>query len=237
VLILFDIDATLLKTGGAGMLALADAGRLLFGPAFSAEGVAFAGRLDPLIIGDLLVRNGIAPTPEHRGAMRRGYREALEARFAAESGSWALPGVHELLGALAGLADRDSGGDGARPTLGLLTGNFSETGTLKLKLAGIDPEGFRVCVWGDDSPHDPPEREHLPGVALERASAAWGRPARGAEVVVIGDTPHDISCARAHGCRVLAVATGQFSVADLGHADRTVEDLSETEEVVRWLMG
>ncbi len=234
---LFDIDATLIKTGGAGMLALADAGRLLFGPGFSVEGVAFAGRLDPLIIGDLLVRNGIEPTPEHRAAMRQGYREALEARFAAESGSWTLPGVHELLGALAGLADRGSGGDGARPTLGLLTGNFPETGTLKLKLAGIDPQRFDVCVWGDDSPHDPPAREHLPGVAMERASAAWGRPARGEEVVVIGDTPHDISCARAHGCRVLAVATGQFSAPDLAHADRTVEDLSETEEVLRWLMG
>lgn len=234
LLILFDIDATLLKTGGAGMLALADAGQRLYGAGFSVDGVPFAGRLDPLIVGDLLVRNGVQPTTEHRASMRRGYREALEARFSATNTAWALPGVGELLAALAGL-----GGEGgaSRPTLGLLTGNFPETGMMKLKRAGIDPEGFRVCVWGDDSPHEPPARDHLPGVALERASAAWGRPAQGAEAVVIGDTPHDISCARAHGCRVLAVATGQYSTADLAHADRAVEDLSDTEEVMRWLMG
>ncbi len=107
---------------------------------------------------------------------------------------------------------------------------------MKLQMAGVDPEGFAIRVWGDDSPHDPPARDHLPGVAIERVSEAWGRQARGEEVVVIGDTPHDISCARAHGCRVLAVATGKFSAAELSHADETVEDLGDIEAVMRWIM-
>ena len=236
MLILFDIDATLIKTGGVGMLAMTEAGRALFGAGFTAEGVPFAGRLDPLIIGDLLVRNGLEATAEHRAAMRRGYRDALRTRFEADNTSYTLPGVTALLDALGGM--NGSVARGSAPlTLGLLTGNFPETGSIKLQHAGIDPQGFAVRVWGDESPHDPPAREHLPGVALERVGAAWGRAASGAEVVVIGDTPDDIACARAHGCRVLAVATGQFSAGDLAHADRTVEDLSDTQGVLAWLMG
>lgn len=236
MLILFDIDATLIKTGGVGMLAMAAAGQALFSPEFTSEGVSFAGRLDPLIIGDLLARNGVEPTPEHRAAMRRGYRDALLARLEADNTSYTLPGVAELLGALAGISGSVARGS-APLTLGLLTGNFPETGSIKLQHAGIDPQGFAVRVWGDESPHDPPARDHLPGVALERVSASWGRAATGPEAVVIGDTPDDIACARAHGCRVLAVATGQFSAGDLAHADRTVEDLSDTEGVLAWLMA
>lgn len=236
MLILFDIDATLIKTGGVGMLALAEAGKALFGADFTAEGVAFAGRLDPLIIGDLLTRNGVEPTAEHRAAMRKGYRDALQAMFAADNTSYALPGVEALLGRLGGMNGTLARGT-APLTLGLLTGNFPETGSIKLQHAGIDPQGFSVRVWGDESPHDPPARDHLPGVALERVGASWGRAATGADVVVIGDTPDDIACARVHGCRVLAVATGQFSAGDLAHADRTVEDLSDTEGVLAWLMG
>jgi len=227
VLILFDIDATLITTGGIGIAAMIDAGRSIHGPAFHAERVEFAGRLDPLILADMLVANGIEPTTEAMLSMRRVYREALVRRLSPGGVARALPGVPELLRAL-GLC-------GDRLTLGLLTGNFAETGSLKLQAAGIDPEGFSVRVWGDESPHTPPAREHLPGVALERVRERWGRPARGEEVVVIGDTPHDIACARAHGCRVLAVATGKFSAADLVHADRVVPDLSDVEGVLRWL--
>ncbi|MBK7405580.1 MAG: haloacid dehalogenase-like hydrolase [Phycisphaerales bacterium] len=225
MLILFDIDATLITTGGAGVRSMLDAGRRLHGDTFHADGVDFAGRLDPLILRDLLRANGIDPTPETMAAMRRGYGEALTARFQSEPTSRALPGVMELLAALAGTG----------PTLGLLTGNFAETGSLKLRTAGIDPEGFSVRVWGDESPHDPPARDHLPGVAIERVSRAWGRAARGEEVVVIGDTPHDIACARAHGCRVLAVATGKFSIDELAHADRALPNLTDLAGVMQWL--
>ncbi|HZW10909.1 MAG TPA: HAD hydrolase-like protein [Phycisphaerales bacterium] len=229
MLILFDIDATLITTKGVGIAAMIDAGRRLHGPGFHAEGIEFAGRLDPLILRDMLCANGLACSTEAMIAMRHAYRDALVRRLAPGGVARSLPGVLELLASLGTLDDR--------VTLGLLTGNFSETGSLKLQAAGIDPQGFPVRVWGDESPHEPPAREHLPGIAIERVAQRWGRPCRGEEVVVIGDTPHDIACARAHGCRVLAVATGKFSAAELAHADRVVPDLSDVEGVQRWLTG
>ena len=228
MLVLFDIDATLLTTDRAGIRAMVEVGQRLHSPGFSAEGVEFAGRLDPLILADLLAANAIDPTPEAIAALRLGYGETLAARLAPGGVSRLLPGVAELVESLAAEAER--------VTLGLLTGNFSETGTLKLQAAGLDPQQFAICIWGDDSPHDPPARDHLPGVAIERVSSLWGRQARGEEVVIIGDTPHDIACARAHSCRVLAVATGQFSVDELAHADETLETLDNVEAVLQWLM-
>lgn len=229
MLILFDIDATLITTKGAGVRAMVDAGRQIHGPAFTSDGVEFAGRLDPLILQDLLAANGIEPTAGALARMREGYRHALAIRLAEGETSRPLPGVMAIIARLSTMADR--------VTTGLLTGNFAETGSMKLQAAGIDPEGFAIRVWGDDSPHDPPARDHLPGVAIERVGAAWGRPARGGEVVVIGDTPHDIACARAHGCRVLAVATGKFGRDALAHADKTVDDLSHVDAVMEWLLG
>ena len=228
MLVLFDIDATLLTTQGAGICAMVEVGQQLFSPGFSAEGVEFHGRLDPLILADMLAANNIDPTPEAIAAMREGYGRALAARLAPGGISQLLPGAAELVASLAAEPER--------VTLGLLTGNFPETGTTKLQAAGLDPQQFPIRVWGDDSPHDPPARDHLPGVALERVSTAWGRQARGEEVVIIGDTPHDIACARAHGCRVLAVATGKYSVAELSHADEAVEDLGDTGAMMDWLL-
>lgn len=229
MLILFDIDATLITTRGAGIRAMVDAGKQLHGLAFSAEGVDFAGRLDPLILADLLAANGVEPTTEALAAMRRGYAEALAVRLSDGESSHPLPGVVALVARVSAMADR--------LTTGLLTGNFAETGSMKLQAAGLDPEAFSIRVWGDDSPHDPPARDHLPGVAIERVSGVWGRRARGDEVVVIGDTPHDIACARAHGCRVLAVATGKFGREELAHADETLDDLGDVEAVMEWLLG
>lgn len=227
MLVLFDVDATLITTQGVGITSMVDAGREIHGPAFHARGVEFAGRLDPLILHDLLLANGVEPSAGALLALREGYRRAIAARLAAGAVARALPGVVELLAAL---AEPERG-----VTLGLLTGNFAETGSLKLQAAGLDPQQFAIRVWGDESPHHPPARDHLPCVAIERVSAHWGRPARGEEVTVVGDTPHDIACARANGCRVLAVATGKFSAAELRGADRVVDDLSDVDGVLEWL--
>lgn len=229
MLILFDVDATLITSGGIGIRAMGDAGRRLHGPGFSSEGVDFAGRLDPLIIADLLAANGVEVTPESFDAFRAAYRDALTARFDGGDLARTCPGVDGLLSALEERADR--------LTLGLLTGNFEETGTIKMQRAGLDPQRFSIRVWGDESPHRPPARDHLPCVAMERVRASWGRPARGEEVVVIGDTPHDIACARANGCRALGVATGVYSVEQLAGADRALADLSDVEGVLAWLMS
>lgn len=227
MLIFFDIDATMITTGGVGIPAMIDAGRELFGPGFRADGIPFAGRLDPLIISDMLILSGQEPSPANMRAMRETYRRHL-ARYLKPGVGRALPGVLPLLDALE-----------QRPetALGVLTGNFEETGSMKLRACGIDPSRFHIGVWGDDSPHHPPARDHLPAVGLSRYHSRFGRPADPRRTTVIGDTPHDIACARAHNCRSLGVATGQFSVDQLlgSGADLAVKDLSDTALVLDWL--
>lgn len=228
-LILFDIDATLLVTGGAGVAAMVRAGADLFGPGFHADGIDFAGRLDPILLDELMTRNGVDPTPSRRQAFRERYRDRLGAALAEGPGVRRLPGVHELLDRLASEPDLD---------LGLLTGNFESTGRMKLQACDIDPRRFGpATAWGDDSPHDPPCREHLPPVAMRRFEQARGESIGPSRVVIIGDTPHDVRCARVNGCRSVAVATGKFSEEELSGlgADAVLPDLSETEQVARIL--
>lgn len=230
MLILFDIDATLLTTGGAGITAMGRAGRALFGDHFDERAVEYAGRLDPLIINDLLAAHALEPTPEAMGRFRDSYHEHLGVLLGASGVSLPCPGVLELL-------DRLAQAEGV--TLGLLTGNFPETGALKLRAGGIDPERFSLAAWGSDSPDDPPAREHLPPVAMERYRVLHEREVRAEHVTIIGDTPHDVSCARAHGCRVLGVATGMFPVEALmaSGADRAVESLADTDDIAHWLLS
>jgi len=228
MLIFFDIDATMIVSGGAGIKAMVDAGAELYGPGFTAAGIPVAGRLDPLIMAEMLVLNGQDPTAAALARMREVYRGHLERRLNAGEGR-ALPGVLPLLDHLAGV----------EVALGVLTGNFEETGSMKLRACGIDPERFGIRVWGDDSPHVPPSRDHLPGVGLERYRERYRRAVDPRHVTVVGDTPHDVACARAHGCRALGVATGQFSCDQLmdAGADRAVSNLAQTDDVAAWLLA
>lgn len=231
VLILFDIDLTLLESGGAGISAIDAAARETFGDDCNAEGLDFGGQLDPLIMGAMLRRAGIEPTPDHIRAIADRYVEILTERLRPGEAR-TLPGVTALLDALEALPERD------RPALGLLTGNLEPTGSLKLRSAGLDPERFVVRVWGSDSPHDPPARDHLPPVGMDRYAALHARTLEPERVVVIGDTEHDIRCARVNRCRSLAVATGRLSLDTLlqAGADHAVPDLSATEEILAWLL-
>jgi phosphoglycolate phosphatase-like HAD superfamily hydrolase len=227
MLILFDIDMTLISTSGSGMKAMADTGRELFGPTFNTNGVEFSGRLDPLIISDLLGRHQ-ADNPEMHAAFRREYARHLGLRLRTAGIGKSLPGVQDLLAELRARAD---------VVLGLLTGNFEETGTLKLRACGIDPAQFSVRVWGDESPVLPARREHLVPLGIARGSAVRRAPLRPRQVTIVGDTPHDVGCARTHGCRSLGVATGYFSVEQLceAGAELVLSDLRETPRVMAWL--
>jgi len=228
-LLLFDIDATLISTSGVGIRAMEEAGRELFGPSFSSGNVEYAGRLDPLIVRDLLIANGREPTPANMLALRAGYRKHLTEKLPTTTSARALPGVPALLDALE---------SSNRAALGLLTGNYQDTGSLKLRACGINPDRFPISAWGDESPHNPPDRTHLPPIALARYHTRYNRAANPQYAAIIGDTPHDIRCANANGLRVLAVATGSFSVDALAAAgaDRVVADLSETATVLDWLI-
>jgi phosphoglycolate phosphatase-like HAD superfamily hydrolase len=229
MLILFDIDATLLTSSKAGVLALERGGKDAFGDRFSIDGVDFAGRLDPLIIADLLRQNRLDHTTENAERLKAGYIRNLPEYLARPGSTTTCPGVHPLLDEL-----RRHG----HITLGLLTGNFAETGALKLRSVGIDPAWFPVHVWGDQSPHNPPARDHLPPLGLARFEQLHGRPAEPDRTVIIGDTPHDIRCAKVNGCKSLGVATGQFSLDQLRAHDpsHVLADLSETRAVLGWLL-
>lgn len=224
-LYLFDIDGTLLITRGLGIRAMELAGQDLFGPTFTIAGVDFAGSLDPLLFDELIIRNSVAETPATRADFRRRYAHRLTQLLAeSPAEATALPGIAPLLASLS---------SDPRVILGLLTGNFAETGCLKLRHCGIDPEAFHLHVWGDESPHPRPSRDHLPAVAHHRMQAR-GRAVPPRHTVVIGDTPHDIRCAAANHCRAAAVATGKYSVAELraAGADHVFDDLADTPAVL-----
>ncbi len=234
-LLLFDIDGTLISTHRSGMLALGDAGRAVFGENFDHECVEYSGRLDPLIIHDLIAANGHEPSRENFERLRDSYRGALGARLAANAiHARALPGVLAWIDHIEG---RVRGGAPIIP--GLLTGNYEVTGSMKLRACGVEPTRFSVRVWGDESPHHPPERRHLPPIGIRRAGELVGRTVEPGRTVVIGDTPHDIDCAHAHGCRCIAVATGLFTRADLERAgaDLVVDTLEDAEGLTAWAVG
>jgi phosphoglycolate phosphatase len=230
MLILYDIDMTLLETNHIGIDCLRHAGQGLFGDDFTIESISFGGGLDPVIIADMLVLNNIEVTPDRIQSMRTRYHEQLTILSQSRPVARALPGAHDLVFATASHA--------ARPTLGLLTGNYPETGTIKIEAAGFDPSLFTVNAWGDSSPHEKPHRSHLPPVAMENYKSAKSAAIDPQSVVIIGDTIHDVSCAKDNGCRVLAVATGHASYEELEQAgaDRTVEDLTDTEGLLTWIM-
>lgn len=227
MLILFDIDATLLVTARSGILAMEEAGQSLYGSSFGFRNVSFAGRLDPLIVADLFAANGVENTPENRGRFKREYLKRLPTQLDRPDATRALPGVHRLLAELRGREGL---------VLGVLTGNYEEAGLLKLQRAGIDATLFRVRVWGCECSERSPSRRDLPPLGLARYERAVGR--RPARTVIVGDTPHDVDCALAHGCECLGVATGLHSEEDLrsAGATRVVRDLSDTPEIVRFLL-
>jgi phosphoglycolate phosphatase-like HAD superfamily hydrolase len=225
MLILFDIDGTLLLTQKAGMQAMLDGGRELFGERFTIDGVEFSGRLDPLIWNDLAQRNGV---PNHDGEhdrFRAAYGRHLRRRLNANPTATLLPGVKALVEAL----PRHEG-----VTIGVLTGNYPETGQLKIERAGLQPSVFPVAAWGIDGT----TRRDLPPVAIRRHFELTRRTLDATDVVIIGDTPHDIDCASCHGCRSIGVATGTFDTATLREAgaDLAVDTLAEVEELLAWML-
>jgi len=225
VLVLFDIDATLLKTEGAGIRAMLSAAHELFpGRVFSFAGIEVSGRLDTLIWREFMRRHNIEPTTDLHGPFRRVYGEHLQRGFAGTCRSDALPGTHALVDALHAMEGID---------LGIVTGNYEHTGTLKIAKAGFAPETFRFNAWADDGEH----RRDLPRVAMDRHGAVRGSRLSAERVIVIGDTPHDIDCARHNGCQVIAVATGIHSEGELAEhkPDLLLANLREWQSVASWI--
>ncbi len=217
-LLLFDIDCTLIDTGGAGMAALKETARELFG----ADGpeLDLAGSTDSGIVMGMLEHFG---SDISRDEFYQVYLAKLVPNLAAFTGR-VLPGVEALLAEL----------DRSGAALGLLTGNIVGGAKAKIVHYGLaDYFPMEVGAYGDDH-HD---RNRLGPVALARASAEYGRVFQAESTVVIGDTPKDIACGKAMGAMTLAVATGGFSVDELAayEPDLTVSDLTRPE--VRQILG
>lgn len=227
LVILFDIDGTLVVTSRAGLRGMTLAFRQRYGHERALDGVPFAGRTDRAITVDAMRRIGVDPSDAEIRAFRDTYIGQLRIEITRPlpgHPSTVLPGVVPLLDALAAQ-------DGV--AIGLLTGNFETGAAIKLGHFGLW-ERFAFGAFGDDHV----DRRALVPVARQRAQEAGKAPARPSDIVIIGDTPHDIDCATAHGARVIGVATGPFDRAALTEAGAglVVDTLERTDELMRWLI-
>ncbi|MBI2565406.1 MAG: haloacid dehalogenase-like hydrolase [Candidatus Schekmanbacteria bacterium] len=209
-------------SGGAGRRALGEAIHAVVSEPLPFESYPMAGKTDPAIIRGILEMGGydhnrvtalLPKIIDH-------YARRLADLAATPCGWTLLPGVRDLL-------DRLAGEPGL--ALGLVTGNIKQGAATKLGVFGLGHR-FSVGAFGDDSE----DRNDLPPVALKRAREA-GLPVAPGSTVIVGDTPADIACARAHGIRVLAVATGPYSVECLSHADEVLANLANGDAAVTCL--
>ncbi len=226
-LILFDIDGTLIRSHGAGRLALQQALEELFGSAGPIDNYRMGGKIDFQIISDLLSAMNISQQ-EIEKKLPEVYAKMAEkgSKIFWEKQITPCSGVESLLPKLR-QADN--------VILGLLTGNSSLTAPLKLNAAGINPEQFRVCAYGSDGKN----RNELPFVAYKRAELLTGGKVDGKNTVIIGDTPADIICAKAGQATSVAVASGWHSSNTLQQyqPNHLLENLTNTEHVLEVLLG
>jgi phosphoglycolate phosphatase-like HAD superfamily hydrolase len=200
-LVLFDIDGTLVRTGGAGVKAFAKTFTTEFNAVDGVERLNFAGRTDNGLVREFFSLYQIEPTPTNFERFFERYVFWLD-HILRDSKTEVCPGVWELIHALERLPQA--------PLLGLLTGNIRLGAEIKLRHFNLW-DTFQTGAFGDD--HE--ERDQIAAVAHQRGSRILGTKLRGDEVVVIGDTPLDIRCARAIGARALAVATGGAKLDEL----------------------
>jgi phosphoglycolate phosphatase len=213
-LVLFDIDGTLLHTGGVGIKAFARAFASEFGISDGAEQLKFSGRTDVSLAREFFTLQNIEPSAHNFDRFFAAYLHWLQTLIPDCQGG-ACPGVLEFHDSLRALPEP--------PLIGLLTGNIKKGARIKLERFDLW-EKFPFGGFADD--HE--ERDQIAAAALRRGSRQFGRDLRGEEVLVIGDTPLDIRCGRAIGAKVLAVATGGATLAELERhkPDWAVPDLT-----------
>jgi phosphoglycolate phosphatase len=228
--VLFDVDGTLVHAAGAGRRSLARVLEGEFGRVEHAlSGLRLDGMTDRLIVRQVL--DGLGRPFEEALCDRilDGYVEALREEIQGD-GFRVLPGVADALSALAS----------AGATLGLCTGNVAEGARLKLARGAID--GY--FEWGPGAiagfAHDGEERELLVRAALDRGARRLGAPLAPGDALVVGDTPRDVSAARAHGVPVVGVATGRFGREELldAGADGVLDSLEGAAPgLLAWIAG
>lgn len=221
-LLLWDIDATLITSGGGGDNALKRAVEERFGTKDDLREIEIAGRTDRHIARSILRKHGVEPNDEAVSALLDIYLRHLRELLPQLNGR-VLPGVKEILERLKAKPDR---------VLGLLTGNLERGAKLKLERYGLW-DYFEFGAFADDH-HD---RNELGAFARRRAAEKHGHEFEVARIDVIGDTGHDIACGKAFGARTIAVATGSWTRDQLAQQapDFLFDDLSQVDEVMHAL--
>jgi len=223
-LILFDIDGTLITSGGAGERALIEAMQSRFGIDEDFRGIHLAGATDGAITKNLLEKNGLSSSPENVASLLDGYLDHLADRIGKHDGTL-LPGIVPLLEALRERPDA---------VVALLTGNVRRGAEIKLAYYGVW-DFFEFGAFADDH-HD---RNQLGHFARQRAKEYHGEDFPPERIFVLGDTPRDIECGRAIGAKTVAIATGQYSKDSLAehHPDFLFSDLADTPSVIAALFS
>jgi phosphoglycolate phosphatase len=213
--VLFDIDGTLVRTGGAGVKAFARVFENTFGAVDGFEKLKFAGRTDVSLVREFFAVHHIPATNENFEIFFERYIFWLD-HILSESQMEICPGALDFIHGLRALEEP--------PALGLLTGNIRLGAEIKLRRAGLW-DYFVVGAFADDAE----DRDQIATIARDRSARYLRESFSPAQVVVIGDTPLDIRCARAIGAKVLAVATGGAPLPELvSHSpDWAVESLRE----------
>jgi phosphoglycolate phosphatase-like HAD superfamily hydrolase len=221
-LVLFDIDGTLVHTGRAGSRAFGKTIASEFKVPESVEKIRFGGRTDISLCRELFGLNNIPATPENFRRFFESYVFWLDHLVNSTNGE-ICRGVPEFICDLQALQNP--------PQLGLLTGNIRLGAEIKLRRYGLW-ELFETGGFADDSE----DRNHIAAAVLERGRRVLGGNLRGEEIVVVGDTPHDIRCGKHIGAKVLAVATGGAKLEELQHhkPDWAVEDLARVSAKGIW---
>jgi len=201
-LVLFDIDGTLVTTGAAGSDAMRLAFTELCGVADGFAGIEMSGKTDAAILREALTNHQVDETTVSVDVFYECYIPHLRVTLQEPHRPRRLmPGIPALLEALAEQPDL---------VLGLLTGNFAMGAQLKLESFGIW-HYFRLGAYGSDHV----DRNALVPIAQQRVQALLGHTIPAQQTFVIGDTPRDIACAQVHGARAVAVATGNYTLAEL----------------------
>jgi phosphoglycolate phosphatase-like HAD superfamily hydrolase len=214
-LVLFDIDGTLVHTGGAGTKAFAQTFAHVFGLHHGSEKMKFAGRTDVSLVREFFRIHGVPESRENFSRFFESYPFLL-ANVLTHSHRAECAGVTALIGQLLALPQP--------PVVGLLTGNIQLGAEIKLRAFGLW-DFFHFGGFADD--HE--ERNHIAVAALARGRRVLDPNLQPHEVVVIGDTPFDVKCGKFIGAKTLAVATGGAKLEELKTcgADWTVADLTQ----------
>jgi phosphoglycolate phosphatase len=226
-LVLFDIDGTLITSRGAGRRAMRTALERVFGAAGGIDQYDLRGRTDTRIVHDVMGALGWEPArvKERLDDFFEAYLGGLTSEIGDGRHVVTLPGVSAVVARLAQSPDA---------LLGLVTGNIEEGARIKLLPTGLWPN-FRIGAYCSDHM----DRRRLPSLAARRAHALVGHTFAPTDVVVIGDTPHDIDCARACGAVAVAFTTGQYTRDELlaERPDHLFDDLADVEKVKAILGG